>query len=64
MKQAQRILKNPFITTTWPLNDRADINAAIRKIQEKIVTYGVCSDKEQEYLDKHSDKIDQKEAFS
>lgn len=63
MKRTERVLKNPFITTTWPLNDRADIKAACRKIEAKILTYGLCSDKEQEFLDKHSGQISQKEAF-
>jgi len=65
MKHAQRVLKNPLITTTWPLNDRADVKTACRKIQEKIITYGICSDREQAFLSRHTDfgKIDQKEAF-
>jgi len=64
MKHAEKDLKFPFITTVWPLNDRADVVAACRKIQNKIVTYGLCSDKEQEFLDKHSRQTDQKKAFT
>jgi hypothetical protein len=37
---------------------------ACRKIQNKIVTYGLCSDKEQEFLNRHSGKTDQKKAFT
>lgn len=56
MKQTQKVLKFPFITTVWPLNDRADVKTACRKIQDKIITYGLCSDKEQEFLDKYNQK--------
>jgi len=63
MKQAEKDLKFPFITTVWPLNDRADVVNACRKIQRKIITYGLCSDKEQEFLNKHFGKIDQKTAI-
>lgn len=59
----KQVLKNPFITTVWPLNDRADTATALRKIKDKLFTYGIISDKEQAYLDKHSGKIDQKEAI-
>jgi hypothetical protein len=54
MKQAEKDLKFPFITTVWPLNERADAKAACRKIQAKIITYGICSDREQAFLDKHT----------
>ena len=65
MKTSEKSLKFPFITTVWPLNDRADVKTACRKIQEKIITYGICSDREQAFLSRHTDfgKIDQKEAF-
>jgi hypothetical protein len=56
MKTTEKSLKFPFITTVWPLNDRADVNTTIRKIQNKLFTYGICSDKEQKYLDKYSSK--------
>jgi len=59
----QKILKCPFITTVYPISDRADVKLTVRKIQDKILTYGLCSDKEQAYLDKHSGKIDQKLAI-
>lgn len=64
MKSAEKDLKFPFITTTWPLNDRADPVTTIRRIQNKLVTYGIVSDKEQAYLDKYSGQTDQKKVFT
>lgn len=66
MKQtikAPKMLKNPFLTTCYPLSPCADVTTALRKIQDKLFYYGIISDREQAYLDKHSGKIDQKEAF-
>lgn len=67
MKQALKILKNPAITTTWPLNDRADVRTTLGKLEKKLFTYGVLSDREQAYWDQHNKfmfgKISQKEAF-
>ena len=54
MKQAEKILKNPAITTTWPLNDRVDTQTAIRKIRDKLLKYNCISPREQSYLDKHT----------
>jgi len=56
MKQAQKVLKFPFMTTIYPISDRADPVITCRKIQDKIITYGLCSDKEQEFLDKYNQK--------
>jgi hypothetical protein len=64
MKQtlkASKLLKNPFITTCYPLSPKADVNTALRKIQHKLFMYGVISVTEQAYLDKHFGKVDQKE---
>jgi len=63
MKHVEKDLKFPFITTVWPLNDRADVNITIRKIQNKLFTYGIVSEKEQSYLDRFG-KTDQKKAFT
>ena len=60
MKQALKTIKYPEITTVWPLNDRADTQTTIRKIQDKLNQYNVISPREQAYLDKY----DQKKAFS
>lgn len=54
MKQAEKILKNPFITTTWPLNDRADVKTTLNKLQNKLFMYGILSEAEQAYLDKYA----------
>ena len=50
-------LKNPRITTVWPINSRADIKTTIAKINAKLQTYGVISDLEQQYLQEHQEKI-------
>lgn len=65
MKQTEKALKFPFITTIWPCNDKADPVTTIRRIQEKIITYGICSDKEQAFLSKYTDfgKTDQKQTI-
>ena len=64
MKQtlkAPKVLKNPFITTCYPLSPKADVKAACRKIQDKLIKYGIISPAEEKYLAEHSGKIDQKE---
>lgn len=53
MKQAQKALKVPQITTIWPLNDRGNINTTIIKIKDKLAVYNVISDKEKAFLEKH-----------
>jgi hypothetical protein len=52
------------MTTCYPLSPKADSRVAIRKIQDKLFTYGIISPREEEYLKEHSGKIDQKKAFS
>ena len=61
MKQVQ----DPFKTTVKGLTD-ANVRVACSKIQSKIITYGICSDREQAFLSKHTDfgKIDKKKVFS
>lgn len=65
MKQHEKILKYPHLTTTWPLNKRADVKTTIAKLEHKLFTYGVLSDAEQRYWDEHNKimfgKIRQKE---
>ena len=55
MKKANfsQLLRNPGLTTTWPLNDRADVKITVEKIQKKLFVYGVISDAEKKYLDKY-----------
>lgn len=59
-----KIVQDPFKTTVKGLTD-ANVRAATSAIQSKIVMYGICSDREWEYLQRHSSgKIDQKELFT
>ena len=59
-----KYIQDPFKTTVKGLTD-ANVRAATTAIQSKIVMYGLCSDKEWAYLQKHSSgKIDQKEVFT
>ena len=58
----QKALRCPFITTVWPISDRADVTVTIKKIRDKFIQYHVISPREQAYLDRFG-KIDQKEAF-
>lgn len=58
-----KVIQDPFKTTVKGLTD-ANVRAATSAIQSKIVMYGLCSDREWAYLQRHtSGKIDQKEAF-
>ena len=60
-----KYIQDPLKTTVKGLTD-ANVRVACSKIQQKILTYGICSDREQEYLSRHTDfgKIDQKNTFS
>lgn len=58
-----KMLKFPHLTTTWPLNNRADTVKICAKIQDKLQTYGVCSEQEKRFLEQFG-KIEQKKAFS
>ena len=53
-------IKDPFITTVRNLKITSGTKTA--ETLDKIVMYGVVSDKEQEFLERFG-KIDQKEAF-
>jgi hypothetical protein len=46
-------LKHPQITTVWPINSRSDVVTTVDRIQEKLRLYGVISERERQYLDKH-----------
>ena len=54
MKTKERLLKNPAITTTWPLNSRADVKSTLTKLERKLFVYGVLSGREQTYWDEHN----------
>lgn len=59
-----KTISDPFKTTVKGLTD-ANVRAATSAIQSKIVMYGICSDREWEYLQRHSSgKITQKELFT
>lgn len=46
--------KNPLKTTVKGLNNSANVKVVVRHIQNKIVDYGICSDKEYDYLVKYA----------
>jgi hypothetical protein len=56
-------MRDPLQTT---VKLTANARATVNQIQNKIITYGVCSDREFEFLQQHCDigHIRQKEAFS
>ena len=56
-KPAEKTIKYPEITTVWPINDRADTQATLGKIKDKLQQYQVISAREQAFLDKHSPTI-------
>ena len=59
-----KYVQDPFKTTVKGLTD-ANVRVACSRIQDKIVMYGLCSDKEWTYLQKHtSGKIEEKKAFT
>jgi uncharacterized membrane protein YjjP (DUF1212 family) len=47
--------QNPFKTTVQNLKRSVDVRRVVRDIQNKIITYGVASDDEMEYLRQHTD---------
>jgi len=60
-----KYVQDPFKTTVKGLTD-ANVRVACSKIQSKIITYGICSDREQAFLSRHTDfgKTNQKKVFS
>lgn len=56
-------MRDPFATTVRGITTTANVRAVINQIQNKIITYGVCSDREFEFLQQHCDvgEIRQKE---
>jgi len=64
----EKTIKYPKMTTIWPISDRADVLATCRKIKDKLDAYGVLSNREQAYWDKHNKimfgRIRQNKVFS
>lgn len=60
-----KIIQDPFKTTVKGTGSTANVAVTIKRIQNKICVYGICSDKEQEFFERYtSGKIDQKEPFT
>jgi len=57
-------IKDPFMTTVRNLKNSSGMQtrATLRKIENKILTYGIISDQETEFWNRYN-KIDQKEAI-
>ena len=51
-KQAKTALETTISGVKKP---GADFMVLVRKIQEKVITYGVCSNREQEILEQYTD---------
>lgn len=50
----EKVLKYPHLTTTWPLNKRADVKTTLDKLERKLFVYGILSDREQQYWNEHN----------
>ena len=50
----KRILKHPEMTTTWPLNDRINVEATVDRLAEKLFVYNTLSRREREYFERHN----------
>ena len=50
----EKVLKYPHLTTTWPLNKRADVKTTLDKLERKLFVYGILSDREQSYWNEHT----------
>ena len=48
-------MRDPLQTTVKGLGTSANVRATITQIQNKIVTYGLCSDREFEFLQQYCD---------
>jgi hypothetical protein len=55
VNNSMKVIQDPLKTTVKGLTD-ANVRVACSRIQDKIVMYGICSDKEQAYLDKYAKK--------
>jgi len=64
LNNCMKVVQDPFKTTVKGLTD-ANVRVACSRIQDKIVMYGLCSDREWAYYQRHTNgQINQKEAFS
>jgi hypothetical protein len=60
-------IKDPFITTVRNLKSTSasETYETLRRIEDKIVMYGLCSDREWAYYQRHTNgQINQKEVFT
>jgi len=49
-------MRDPFKTTVKGLNTPSpDFMRIIRQIQDKVMTYGICSEQEQQVLERYTD---------
>lgn len=48
-------MRDPLQTTVKGLTTTANVRATLNQIQNKIITYGVCSDREFEFLQHYCD---------
>jgi hypothetical protein len=56
-------ISDPFKNTIAGVKSRANVSMTVRRIQSKLITYGIISEDEERLLREHTDygKIDQKE---
>lgn len=56
-------ISDPFKTTIAGVKSRANVSMTVRRIQSKLINYGIISEEEERLLREHTDygKIDQKE---
>jgi hypothetical protein len=59
-------VRDPLKTTVKGLDTAANVRPVIQRIQNKIINYGVCSEQELEFLQRHCDigQIRQRDLFS
>lgn len=50
-------IKDPFITTIRGLNSKpgANVRPIVRQIQSKILSHGICSPREEQFLMRYTD---------
>lgn len=55
LNNSMKTAQDPFKTTVRGMQNSANVVMLVRRIQNKIILQGVCSDTEFEYLRLHSD---------
>jgi hypothetical protein len=53
----KRYLLHPERTTIWPLSDQKNVVETVDKIQRKLFVYGIVSDQEEAYMDRHIPRL-------